>query len=737
MKGDRFDQLTQAVAGAGALPGTRRALLRALGLGGLAFPLGRALAAESRIAPPVDSATPPVDPIVEPQDPPAPSPIEDLAFELEYDVAQMFQFVRDKVAYDPYPGMMRGAKGTLWGLAGNSVDQAMLLTELLGAGQTPTRLVAGELTEAAAASLLAAGVLTPEAAGARAKSLFAPSADEAVATPAALTPEQEAFVGAFPAFVERVLAVIDGHAGEGIATVTGALAQAGITLPAPAPAVPELERQRHVWLQYAEGPNWVDLDPSMPGAKPGDVFAANPTPLEALPDDLVHRVSFRLIAEQVAEGGVVRNELLTFEAPSSELLGVPVTLLHPQPEAMDRVGVAIGGLIDGFRNFVPSLLVGEQSVFGTPVTFGTGGGVIDVFGGGAAAGDTLAEWLEVTVTTPTGAVTATRTVFDRVGEEARTAGPVDPAKVAPVDLVDAGDPESSFLPLAGLWSFAVTVGDVPERLAARTVPENLKVDDLLPALHAYHYARGVEALRTPMLSGVRLYADAPNVTAFVLRPTAAGTAGRTAGVGLDLLHRSVAASGAGPGGVHPLVAAGALAHAVEQAMFETAGTPPLNLPVTSASGVVRVFAEAKARGVATLVLAPGGARTAPPKLAAEPTRLVEAALAAGQVVIIPERPVRLGGRDRTGWWLVDPATGATRDQMDDGGGSTMTEYAFVLIKIAACITMFAGLGAATGGVFRGVANLVTGGSDSAIIAGAAAAGLGAAAGVAGADACLA
>ena len=464
-----------------------------------------------------------------------------------------------------------------------------------------------------------------------------------------------------------------------MATVGGALKQAGITPPIPDPVLPELERTKHVWLQYASGAAWVDLDPSMPDAKPGDVFADNPQVLDTMPDAWLHRVKFRIIAEQVSAGAAARTDLLAYEAPSRDLVGVPLTLMHPQPEAMSQVGVAISGLIEGFRNFVPSLLVGEETVFGTPVTFSTGAGVLDTADGSPTEGETLAEWLEVTVTTPTGTETATRTVFDRVGEEARAAGPVDPTKAAPVDLVQTDQPETSFLPLAGLWSFAVTAGDIPASLTVQIVPDQPTASDLLPAVHAYYYACAVHALRAPTLAGVRLYSNAPNVAALVQRPTLVGKDKKEAGVGLDLFHRSVAvAPGAAKTEIHPLVAGGVLAHAVEQAMFEAGVMAPVKLPINSASGVSRVFAEAKTQGIATAVLRSDAAKTRLPQLTVGPRQLIEEALKAGQIVIVPERPVKLGGRDQIGWWLVDPTTGATVDQMDDGSGSTMSEYATLL-----------------------------------------------------------
>jgi len=704
MRGERFDDFSRWAVSRPA-SATRRSFLRAIGLGGAAGVLGPVGATASpAVAPSRIRVGAQAEPDAE---------IDELAFSLDYDIDRIFRFVRDEVVYDPYAGVLRGGKGTLWGLAGNATDQAVLLKELLDAALVPARFAVGQLAAERASSLLEAGRLDAETVRTRAsRSVVAPPvADE---QGQALTPEEQAFLDAFPAFAERVMETIDRHTDNGIATVTEALAGAGITLPAPTAGLPDEERRRHVWVQYASGTDWIDLDPSMPDAEPGDVFAADPTPLDAIPDDLMHRVSFRLVAEQVAGDAVARNELLSFEAPSSELLGVPISLIHPQPAALEQIGVAVGGLLEGFRNFAPALLVGEETVFGTPVTFGTDGGVLDVFGEGPVNGDTLAEWLEVTVTTPEGARTATRTIFDRVSAEARAAGPVDPSAVAPVELVDTGDAEDDFLPLTGLWAFSVVAGNVPSRQALSAVPEELEIDDILPPLLAYHYAWAYRAANLPTLAGARLYHDEPNVTAFVLKPTEASADSDSARIGIDLLQRSarVATSGSVET-VHPLVAAGVLGHAVEASMFELGGQEPLNLPITANTGVLQVFAEATAQGIAIAVLQPGTTPTAMPELAAGAQAMVESALADGQIVIVPERPVELGGQVRSGWWIVDPATGATWDQMDDGGGSTMSEFAFFVIKIASCAIAFATMGANIGIAIDMVAIGVTPGKAAA------------------------
>jgi hypothetical protein len=79
-----------------------------------------------------------------------------------------------------------------------------------------------------------------------------------------------------------------------------------------------------------------------------------------------------------------------------------------------------------------------------------------------------------------------------------------------------------------------------------------------------------------------------------------------------------------------------------------------------------VFDQAAAEGIGLRVLT----QAIPPELAldAEPAALIAAALAAGSVVVVPERPVNVNGSSRLGWWIVDPRTGSAVDQLDTGGG---------------------------------------------------------------------
>lgn len=680
MNPHRFDTLTRRLATAGAARLDRRTLLRALGLGGAVSALP-GHAAREVVAQHAAS------------DAPNEPTVEQLAADLLYDVDAIFRFVRDEVQYDRYSGALRGARGTLWGLAGNSVDQTLLLAALLNEALVPTRFAVGDLTVDAADRLLVSGLPDAETIRDRAVHLFLPpppSADQSIP----LTPEDEEWARGLPEFAAFFRDTIDRHLAGGTATILDALAGAGIALPEPAPALPDLEQRQHVWLQYADGAYWIDLDPSIPDAEPGAVHTTDVATLDRLPEDLVHRVAFRLVAEKVVGGEPTRQELLAYEAPSSDLVGVPLSLFHPPADALKAAGVAIQGALGGYVNFMPHLLVGAETVSGKPVTFGTGGGALDALGGGGAIeGDTLAEWLEIDVRTPDGERHLVREVFDRVGADRRASGPIDPATVPPIEFASAVDPEFSYFPLAGFWSIAVVTGPVPARYFERDPAVDVGVADLADLPVAYHFARDIFALRDTVAPGYRTYLDAPNLTACVLRPTAVATDGQTVVGGMDLIHRSVAAmqTGVATAGIHPLVAAGVLSHAIELATIESAGQAPLNLPVQVTAGVIRVFEEATRQGVRTLVLRPDDAGAPLPAVAEGARQRIRLALTDGYVVIVPERAVTLGGAERTGWWLIDPTTGATLDQMDDGGGATAAEY-ILAARIVTCGGFLVALG---------------------------------------------
>ena len=68
-------------------------------------------------------------------------------------VEPIFSFVRDRIRYDAYSGVLRGANGALAARAGNSFDRSLLLARMLAVHGVRTRFVRGDLPRAEADTL--------------------------------------------------------------------------------------------------------------------------------------------------------------------------------------------------------------------------------------------------------------------------------------------------------------------------------------------------------------------------------------------------------------------------------------------------------------------------------------------------------------------------------------------------------------------------------------------------------
>lgn len=627
--------------------------------------------------------------------------VADLADALDYDVGRIFRFVSDEIRYEPYPGVLRGAQGTLDARAGNSADQALLLAALLDASLVPHRFASGPLATGSVEALMSGAVMDAASARARALAVLTQRpTDATTATPAA-SADVESFAAGLEEDAARVPAVASGQLDESVQVIGSALDGAGIILEPAFSGLPDLERENHVWVQAALGAEWLDLDPGLPDAQPGSPLAETRDTSEALSDDLRHRVDFVVLLETVSGDRLVTQEIISQGAFADQLARLPIAFSHMEPEGLDAIGITIGRVAgEADAHYWAVLAMGGRTVVGSqPISFGVRGTELlsepTETSDFPQDGEATAEWLEVRVSRPDGTTAiARRTVFDRIGPEARAALPVDMASASPelpalepVELVDLdGDERQVYPPTRAVHAFAVATHTTPGTYLAEPPVGIDNVGVMSSVGWAYHWLRDALEAELATERGVRTFLSGPNVVSWHLGVSGRTDTEPTTSLALDIWHRDTGTLPTGPDGpaANPAVLAGVLAHVAERIAMRD-GFEPLPGQTGQAIGVGALFEAAQEAGVRTRVLQ--GSLPADVSYGAEADMHLAQALATGHVVVIPERPLRLAGRERIGWWRVDPVSGRTVDEMSDGSGSEGAEYNLPLstsFRVAMC-----------------------------------------------------
>ncbi len=206
---------------------------------------------------------------------------------------EAFAFVRDSIRFEPTTHFMKTAQGVLWGRSGNAREQALLLAEMLRGLRVDTRMASGRLGKDRAAALI--GSLFPE------KKDFSYADDVPLSQPL----EDESLIA---------------HISD------------------------------HVWVQIEQDGQWIDLDPSFPDAKPGTAYADVDQTFTSLPERVLPRM---MISMSVQKGGT-REDIFVLEQGLRDIANLPVTLSistsfaeGEEESSGGSVGGAFGGLSGG------------------------------------------------------------------------------------------------------------------------------------------------------------------------------------------------------------------------------------------------------------------------------------------------------------------------------------------------------------------------------------------------------
>lgn len=632
-------------------------------------------------------STPPAPPATTPT--PSADPIATLAAELNYDQDAIFAFVRDEIHYESYAGVLRGAKGTLWARAGNSADQAVLLAALLSASQIPFRFASGPLSSDAT-SLLSqraqpSATSVQELARERITSAFDSRAVESTAPD--LTPDLQLVVDGIDTAASAAIDLATTWYAETVDTLVAALSDAEISLTTPSTDLPSLEVDRHLIVQVSNGPQWHDLSPVLASVDPESFWGSPPTDLPDLPEDLIHLVRFRVIAEEIIGGSLVRRDVVVHESSAHQLIEVPVSFMIAPSEGFEQLGQSLSRLYDAAMNLTPAIIVGTDEVTGTvPLAFGTSDASVsssleteDEASQGLQEGETIAFWYAVDVISPgQDPITVERTWYDRLTPEERLAAEIPLDSIPPIDMVTLENGERGIPGLDRQTILAIEVARLPnDGTALDTYTTDLMIgtNRLGPSMATLREAMTV-SLELPQ-GGTTSWIASPHVTAFTFALSEPTDPTSALELTTDLLVHPAAATRISDEASPPLpprTIAGIIDQVAERLVTDpiiwsldpgTAADTDNRLPGINV-GVV--FAAARAQEIPFRAVADTeelADLTLPDTIRAQISRHLDA----GQLVVAPTSMVDVNGEERFGWWAITPATGATSDFMDRGGSS--------------------------------------------------------------------
>jgi len=587
----------------------------------------------------------------DPQDP----FIAAVAAKYDQDPNQLFTFMTQQVGFESYSGSLRGARGTVWSSAGNSLDQSSLLVALLRGSGVPAEYVTGTLTDPLAGQLI--GSMFPEP--------------------------------------QRVTGFL--NAGDPVAD------------PASDPGL-LAETREHYWVRLHAGGSSLDADPSFAGAQLGQTFAAATGTFAEVPEALRHQVVMRLNREittpaaGLLTGGSSQDLATVLEATyaTAALVGRPVTVGF----LVQTESVSLPVLAATTHRYSPYLMVGATSLDPSQDEVVRGNDFAETLTSFPLGSQILTGlFLDFELLGPGEGGRYCVSIADRIGSAARAGG-----SSVSVTLDDPAQPLVTTFDLT-------TINVLPaQQSRAAVLQQNQQVAELtseftseLEAIHALppgpeRDARLGELItrmtttvvatsraRLAQLAAgsdeavayqadtalVRAYFDSPRI--HVLRVMARGEGGDDPELSfvVDLLKNDIRTQpypGQNPTaavGFHMI--RGISDTIVEQLVLEP--TDPAG-PLVAITGVARVFDLATQQGIATRTIRPEG-RSQLDLLAipADLRLLLSRTLDAGKLVIVPTGMVAVDGVNRFAWLEIDPVTGDTIGRLEDGSHGAFAEYA--------------------------------------------------------------
>jgi hypothetical protein len=545
---------------------------------------------------------------------------------------------------------VRGARGTLWSSAGNSLDVASLGVALMRASGVPAQYAQGTLSPSQAQQLIL--------------SMF-PTAYQVVGNVPAGTPTAE------PANDPQLLS----------------------------------ESEPHYWLQIDTGTVWQDLDPLMARAMIGQTFTTATGTFATVPDQLEETTEVQLVAEVdntadtlFGQSGLTDTTVLDQTFDDVELVGRPLTIgnfvttssvsavvsattntYSPYIDMSDEAyaGPSHDEVIPGkaYQELITSFPLGSQILTGL--------------------------FLNITLNGPQGpAETDERTLFDRIGYVARRGlAPVNvsvsPASAPALSSLDA----FTLNIMPSLQDTAITAplmreldnlsqqiqnetasGSVSQAAASLVVGANR----LLTTIEGAFYLENSDLIASQLgaVGLVKAHADRPReiLTSVVVVPSGSNQSNAMTASSIDLRRDGIRAL-AYPGQYAGAVIIYNLVRGTMDSALESLVLPPSSAANGSFTPVnaFNIFQAASAQGVSLAFITSANLTELDAlNISAEAKARISSAVGTGQTVLVPRQSVTVNGVQTVGWFETDPNTGETIGVTEDGGHQGSQEYGAIL-----------------------------------------------------------
>lgn len=585
------------------------------------------------------------------------------------DLDATFSAVAQGIRYEPYHGALRGAAGSALARSGNSLDQSLLLAEVLRRNGFRVRFVSGTL---------AGGNLEVVLRG-----IYPPDIRDLE-----LGPEYAPYDPAADAELRAAAAA-------------------------------------HVWVEVFQPGGWLPLDPSFPRANPGESYAQAFTRFDQIPAELFQTLTMTL--KQESRDGQVR-QLGSLEERVADLGLTPVALMiHQVPKSSSQPAKQTGGTGGMFGGIGGSLGASEpkdQSEERAPAIVAVEyqrqlflrGELVQWEGTVVAEEERddfiTREWLEFDLSVPGSAPLHTeRVLFRRLQAEAQEPRAVRHYSISVVpgpvydDWLEAERSRVGAQLDLRAWNrdLANASGVEPGSEEAAAIAPALKHRASLAGIVGGHlvgltYAAESDAISRQVgrANGVALLWPIPRILITSVETESVEPGDAESTVTLDLrLDR-----------VRAIPYPGFPSRSGQ--LFQSAR----GLQNTILEGAVVGRATGMAAPVTTAVLMIQAATDSTPLLAIGPANaddigrldalptycadLINETLALGHEVIVPQQAANLAGRKLWGWWQVNTDTGEIVGVMEDGQHQATANYTLDLSKVSLDDRSGFAIGAITG-----------------------------------------